>query len=88
LAINDVAPALHRQLRLQLPIGKGNRFILKTRCSTGLWAMAGHASPPFQNGCISISTAGDIANVAPGGQRANATDTGAESKSTENGLLD
>lgn len=75
VAPNDVRHHFTGNYVWQLPIGKGKHFNISNSVLDGIaggWQVNGITT--FQSGMrYTISTAGDIANVATGGQRANAT---------------
>lgn len=75
LASNDVRHHFIGNYVWQLPIGKGQRVNINNTLLDGFvggWQINGITT--FQSGMpYTIVTAGDIANVATGGQRANAT---------------
>jgi hypothetical protein len=80
LAINDVRHHFIGNYVWQLPIGKGRHFNVTRPVLDGIvggWQVNGITT--FESGMpYTIFTAGDIANVATGGQRANATGVPAE----------
>lgn len=90
LAVNDVRHHFIGNYVWQLPIGRGRHLNVRNALLDGIvggWQVNGITT--FQTGMpYTIATSGDIANVATGGQRANATGLAAAKLNPRtNGLL-